>query len=1049
MNDFLSSANMSPSSTALQSASLLRLLLLSTAFIFASAPSIAEEATHTCPDGSATEIVIEAFGFDNAKWMKRNGAGEPQSSANVEGRYELIEYVNFYSGGTLEQEGELYRWTNDGDVSWLMSIDLEALTVTQVDGPYEGEVMRLYADRGICAAYFGGQLGSAVSHLDGSQPLDSTALAELAQFINNELKFFAREDWAQIAANATAFIALYEAESEPLFSEPELVRPEDGLSPEGLIQFALKEAVQRTVFQGELDVADARAFEESALFPGPVSAMADRVSGATVEIDGDYQTDPGFFLNDQETVIRPTGLYAAPGEVVTISIPDTAVSDKLSIRVGIHRADMRAGTWEEFNRIPVISSLYDVSDATVSVANPFGGGIYFEVAEGAALGVFEAEISGAVRMPMFSTLPLKGHSSDLETYQNRVDQWLVPWFELHSPNFSATLPMEEGRLYSEPSDLIELLNRGFDDINLMAGRPQERFRSEWLSYDRFITYQGTAMAASYPTYSMVNLKSVGEFLVAPENWASPIRYMDPDFFDITAEEAVGREDEWYINTWLHELGHLHNLPTLEYQEIESNVHLLASVFYDRTMGTDIDTALQFSGFQFFDRNQAALDTMFSPNWQAGQRLSSGEQPYGIFDNELRYQTRSWARIVEIAGLYGWEAVGEIHKAFYLRGREQGAAINYGVEDDDFIETASSALNRNLGPVFDFWGVPPSTELSERLLSFPLPEAFRSRLLNYRDIAPKTLEEFQAVRAVHAQLHRPDSEVMIRMDWYLEQFDQQMADTIVGRIDSILSLFNEGSAADQDSDGVADADDNCPQDTNASQLDTDSDASGDACDSDDDGDGLTDDQELTTGTDPLRSDTDGDGVTDKDEIDAGSDPLDSNSLPGAASTEVLRLALEEPAQDQVHMGVGNLRGWAVATEVISRVEILIDGAYQFDAPYGGVRRDVAGAFPDVPGSDSSGFSLAFNYSDLTAGQHSITAVAHTASGASVASSANFEIVRFESAFLGGDDAVSLDSASCQLEDDSIALLDALMDGKGRGVTLKWRVAEQGFEIVEIR
>ena len=150
-----------------------------------------------------------------------------------------------------------------------------------------------------------------------------------------------------------------------------------------------------------------------------------------------------------------------------------------------------------------------------------------------------------------------------------------------------------------------------------------------------------------------------------------------------------------------------------------------------------------------------------------------------------------------------------------------------------------------------------------------------------------------------------------------------------------------------------------------------------------------------------------------------------------------------------MGVGNLRGWAVATEGISRVEILIDGAYEFDAPYGGVRRDVAGAFPDVPGSDSSGFSLAFNYSDLTAGQHSITAVAHTASGASVASSANFEIVRFESAFLGGDDAVSLDSASCQLEDDGIALLNALMDGKGRDVTLKWRVAEQGFEIVEFQ
>ena len=67
--------------------------------------------------------------------------------------------------------------------------------------------------------------------------------------------------------------------------------------------------------------------------------------------------------------------------------------------------------------------------------------------------------------------------------------------------------------------------------------------------------------------------------------------------------------------------------------------------------------------------------------------------------------------------------------------------------------------------------------------------------------------------------------------------------------------------DSDGDGVDDDEDNCPNDSNASQTDSDDDGIGNACDDDDDNDGVDDDVEEEIGTDPEDADTDDDGTTD--------------------------------------------------------------------------------------------------------------------------------------------------------------------------------------------
>jgi hypothetical protein len=178
-------------------------------------------------------------------------------------------------------------------------------------------------------------------------------------------------------------------------------------------------------------------------------------------------------------------------------------------------------------------------------------------------------------------------------------------------------------------------------------------------------------------------------------------------------------------------------------------------------------------------------------------------------------------------------------------------------------------------------------------------------------------------------------------------------------------------------------------------------------------------------------------------------LEPTFEPALAPGDTLELILEEPAAGSIYSGVGNLRGWSVATVGIDRIEIWFDGVYAFDAPYGGARGDVGNIFPDIDNSSSSGFSLAWNYSNMAQGEHVITARAYNQNGQFTESSSTFTVTRFHKAFLGAGDQVDLSGAQCSVSDSQISVGDAVMDGKVYDILLDWRTAAQDFQIIEIR
>ena len=170
---------------------------------------------------------------------------------------------------------------------------------------------------------------------------------------------------------------------------------------------------------------------------------------------------------------------------------------------------------------------------------------------------------------------------------------------------------------------------------------------------------------------------------------------------------------------------------------------------------------------------------------------------------------------------------------------------------------------------------------------------------------------------------------------------------------------------------------------------------------------------------------------------------------AAINDQIIVMLEEPATNSVYSGVANIRGWAVAPAGIARIELRIDGTFLTDIPTGGHRSDVGSQFPGYPNADQSGFSMAFNYSNLADGPHTIAIRAVDDNGDIMDTGTTFGVTGFDNPFVADPTEVSLQDAN--IADDgnrTIVINNLLVDGRHYAVQLSWRTATQGFAITRI-
>ena len=427
-----------------------------------------------------------------------------------------------------------------------------------------------------------------------------------------------------------------------------------------------------------------RAHPAAADFPGLVPVDAPRLARS---------------LTIDTTVPRwhSTGLYAAPGELITVTVPAAVgAAGGFHVRVGAHSD----GLWwrPEWTRMPEISRRFPVSAPTTLVANAFGGLIYIEVPTNAGLGNVPVEIEGAVAAPRFVL-----GETDLAVWRNEIRHAPAPWAEIEGRNMIVTTDAREVRGLDDPAAVAETWDRILDLSAELAVWPKDaRSSPERFVVDRQISVG--YMHAGYPLMA----------------------HLDQQANLVNAEHLRTCAYEPTQSNWgfFHEVGHNHQSGDWTFDgTVEVTVNLFTLYVYEFLCG--IPVAENWRGSPAFRTEQMMRYDFDDPDYEQWK-----SEPFLAL---VMYE--------QLQQAFGWEACQKVF-ATYLALPDDERPKNDDEKRDQWLVRFSRQVHRNLGPFFEAWGVPTSQQARDSITHLPawLPPGFPPDNSRAGASLPFTLED---------------------------------------------------------------------------------------------------------------------------------------------------------------------------------------------------------------------------------------------------------------------------------------------------------------------
>ena len=363
-----------------------------------------------------------------------------------------------------------------------------------------------------------------------------------------------------------------------------------------------------------------------------------------------------------------TGLYAAPGELITVVAPRDALGGNLKVRIGAHND--RLWSKQTWRRCPEICRQFSIDSARTTAANAFGGLIYIEVPPGAKPGTIEVEIRGAVEAPYYQL-----GKTNARAWRDTIRAREAPWAELATEKVILTLPSGVVRDLDDPEDLMKFWDRVLDCCNELIGQPLARRRPE--RYVADVQISAGYMHSGYPIMVQMDVPQV---------------MVDESRLTANAHGGV-----WGL---YHEMGHNHQSRDWTFSGTgEVTCNLFTLYVLDRACGIGIRQSRSVLG----DKRAAELKAY----------RDAGSD----FETWKRKPFLALIMYVELQEAFGWEAFKQVFAGYRDLPNSQRPS---GEEEkrDQWMVRFSRAVNRNLGPFFQSWGVPTSQSARASIAHLP-------------------------------------------------------------------------------------------------------------------------------------------------------------------------------------------------------------------------------------------------------------------------------------------------------------------------------------------
>ena len=568
-------------------------------------------------------------------------------------------------------------------------------------------------------------LNALKDHITGLAPLSAGEIAAHKATIDFN-RYHMGENSTVIAAGFD-LVETYDTEIGPLFVSGSPVQSfsRNNTSDEDInwavynvMQYIMDYTYKAANIAGYEALLDGFKFGTSDFFPGHADPPADPEATYTATVDGSYPNTFGHdVMHEERPARKPTGAYLAPGSIGTVTVPSKIVGKGYQVRVGAHSWDF--SNKPTIKRLDRSSLVYDINSTEVKVASPLGGGIYIEVPQYSYEGLVDVTIKNAVRSPYFSVKSF--HLTTLAEWQNSERHHPAPWADFQSEKFMMQVPTSWIYNLDDPVTLMADWNKAMDATNDLMGFPH--IRGKVSLYDQVDIFLRTSAYA--PGYPSVNNK-----------------YNPNGTYNGYHTNYLVRGPQYAPGFEFHEMGHGYLFVKFP-GEVESAVNLLHVPVWHRKFGYDLDYAFAASrGYQ--GNPQRTLDNT-AVTWMTVFNFTPYEAP--MAEGEKAYQLKGHAKFVDIARLFGWDAVGAFWYSINVDYENGIYWSRHGSDIDDLILRWCECVGVDLRPLFHFWGThpvnPAALEAAIAAENLPASAAIYDTLVHYKSLVPADNAAFRS------------------------------------------------------------------------------------------------------------------------------------------------------------------------------------------------------------------------------------------------------------------------------------------------------------------